>query len=67
MEHIFLWRRAVIGSLGVHIMGAVFLGIIGWHMSQSLQQDSYEIDLSINQDQVQAVQMKSSPPAPDPD
>ncbi|MBS4913614.1 MAG: energy transducer TonB [Veillonella sp.] len=62
MEHIFLWRRAVIGSLGVHIMGAVFLGIIGWHMSQSLQQDSYEIDLSINQDQVQAEKTSFAPP-----
>lgn len=62
MEHILLWRRAVIGALGLHVLGAVFLGIIGWHMSQSLQQDSYEIDLSINQNQLQAENASFAPP-----
>lgn len=62
MEHIFLWRRAVIGSLGVHILGAIALGIIGWHMSQSLQQDAYEIDLSIGQDQVKQESTTFAPP-----
>lgn len=52
MEHIFVWRRAVFASLSLHILGAVVLGLVGWHMSQSLQQDTYEIDLSIGQDQV---------------
>lgn len=52
MEHIFVWRRAVFASLSLHILGAIVLGLVGWHMSQSLQQDTYEIDLSIGQDQV---------------
>lgn len=52
MEHIFVWRRAVFASLSLHVLGAVVLGLVGWHMSQSLQQDTYEIDLSIGQNQV---------------
>ena len=34
MEQVFVWRKAVIGSLGFHIIAAVALGVIGYHMSQ---------------------------------
>lgn len=62
MEHIFVWRRAVFASLSLHILGAVILGLAGWHMSQSLQQETYEIDLSIGQEQVKQVSNTFAPP-----
>ena len=47
MEQVFVWRKAVIGSLGFHIIAAVALGVIGYHMSQMAAAEAYEIDLSI--------------------
>lgn len=47
MEHVFVWRKAVIGSVGFHIIAAVALGVIGYHMSQMAASEAYEIDLSI--------------------
>ena len=55
MEQVFSWRKAAIGSLGFHIVAAFCIGIIGWHMSQSMHEEAYEIDLSVDTAQSEAV------------
>lgn len=47
MEHVLTWKKAVVGSISCHIVAALALGVIGWHMSQLAVEEVYEIDLSI--------------------
>lgn len=62
MEHVFSWRKAAIGSLGFHILAAILIGIIGWHMSQSMQEEAYEIDLSLDTQQMDTVKATTFAP-----
>ncbi|WP_298705988.1 energy transducer TonB [uncultured Veillonella sp.] len=63
MEQVFSWRKAAIGSIAFHIILGSVIGLIGWQMSQSMQNEAYEIDLSVQMDQVvQAEAVHFAPP-----
>lgn len=64
MEHVLTWKKAVIGSVGCHIVAGLALGIIGWHVSQLALDDAYEIDLSIPVQEEQEIEKKVEFPKP---
>lgn len=64
MEQVFVWRKAIIGSLGCHLIAAVALGVISYHMSQMAASEAYEIDLSLPVAQEEAVVKQVEFPKP---
>ena len=64
MEQVLIWRKAVIGSVGFHLIAAVALGVIGYHMSQMAATDAYEIDLSIPAAQEETITKQVEFPKP---